>query len=69
MRLIVTPVSPRQPACARGTAIATLTNTVGWFTIFVALWAGVTGAVPLPAAGVVALFGVPAAAWNGAPCA
>lgn len=64
MRLTVTPTSPRLPA-ARGAAIAALTNTVGWFTIFVALWAGLTGAVPLPAAGVVALFGVPAAAWNG----
>ena len=66
MRLTVTPTSPRQPA-ARGAALATLTNTVGWFTIVVAGWAGLSGAVPLWAGALLSLAGAPAAAWSGTP--
>src|SRR5215213_9243400 len=56
-------VSPRQPACAHGTAAATFVNVAGWFTIAVALWAGLSDAVPLWFAGLIAAAGVPAAAW------
>jgi hypothetical protein len=56
-------VSPRQPS-ARGTAVAALANVVGLFTVTVALWAGVTGAVPLWAGAVTALAGIPAAAFD-----
>jgi hypothetical protein len=56
-------VSPRQPP-SRGVALAALSNVVGLFTVTVALWAGVTGAVPLWAGAVIALAGVPAAAFD-----
>lgn len=65
MRLTITPTSPRLPA-ARGAALAALTNTVGWFTIAVSLWAGLSGAVPWWAGALVALAACPAATWRGA---
>jgi len=64
MRVTVTPVSPRQPASARGTAVGAFANVAGWFTIAVGLWAGLSGAVPLWFGTVVAVIAVPAAAWT-----
>lgn len=57
-------VSPRQPACARGTAVAALVNVTGWLIIAVALWAGIGGAVHLWIGGLAALVAVPAAGWD-----
>lgn len=65
MRLVGVTTSPRHHTPARGAAVAALTNTVGWFTIAVSLWAGLSGAVPWWAGGLLSLAGVPAAAWNG----